>query len=362
MLKSSHLCPEIDHDLIEQLNSFYQDKAIEIDKGSISTLFCLKQLASAGLLIAPDNTHKDLGKNRFTAGLIELLARMCMSSAFSLWAHSMVIRYLLASKNDYLVKTFLPCLTTATKGGCSGMASAFQELAGLSDLGVVFQEKSNSIVLNGKIRWASNLFPEGFIIILPARSQKNPREKLITLITSETKRLHISPFVNLMALNGTYSSSITLENVEIPKEHILTKNYYEFLSTIRPPFLLFQTAFCVGLCWASISTSTQLMKSNNNKVFEQDFLEITTAYNEVVNKTTRLIDLSETVSEIQKKDLLSLRLQAAVVAQKATTLEQKLVGGASYLFDSHTARRIRESLFLPVQSPTEGHLRWELAC
>jgi hypothetical protein len=36
------------------------------------------------------------------------------------------------------------------------------------------------------------------------------------------------------------------------------------------------------------------------------------------------------------------------------------VGGRGYAMSSPTARRAREAAFLPVQSPTEGHLRWVL--
>ena len=37
------------------------------------------------------------------------------------------------------------------------------------------------------------------------------------------------------------------------------------------------------------------------------------------------------------------------------------MGGAGYVAKSPTARRLREASFLPVQSPTEGHLRYELS-
>ena len=45
----------------------------------------------------------------------------------------------------------------------------------------------------------------------------------------------------------------------------------------------------------------------------------------------------------------------------ATHFELQVVGGAGYVTESPTARRLREASFLPVQSPIEGHLRYELA-
>ena len=59
-------------------------------------------------------------------------------------------------------------------------------------------------------------------------------------------------------------------------------------------------------------------------------------------------------------DLIRLRLQTATTATEATRLEITLTGGAGYALDSAANRRFRESAFLPIQSPSEGQLRWEL--
>ncbi|MGO2608462.1 MAG: hypothetical protein ACTIMA_07630, partial [Brachybacterium tyrofermentans] len=55
------------------------------------------------------------------------------------------------------------------------------------------------------------------------------------------------------------------------------------------------------------------------------------------------------------------RLESALLAGRATRLEQKVVGGRGYALGSDTSRRAREAAFLPVQSPTETHLRHLLA-
>ena len=57
---------------------------------------------------------------------------------------------------------------------------------------------------------------------------------------------------------------------------------------------------------------------------------------------------------------VALRLDAAHLATSATQLELAVKGGGAYAASSPTARRVREALFLPVQSPTEAQLQWEL--
>ena len=73
-----------------------------------------------------------------------------------------------------------------------------------------------------------------------------------------------------------------------------------------------------------------------------------------------LLRLAEAPRETAPRELFSLRLDAALLTGRATRIEGKVVGGRGYAMSSPTARRAREAAFLPVQSPTEGHLRWVL--
>ena len=59
--------------------------------------------------------------------------------------------------------------------------------------------------------------------------------------------------------------------------------------------------------------------------------------------------------------LLQIRLDFALLAQSAVTLELKLHGGRAYAASSNVSRRFREAAFLPIQAPTEVQLRWILS-
>ena len=59
-------------------------------------------------------------------------------------------------------------------------------------------------------------------------------------------------------------------------------------------------------------------------------------------------------------DLLLLRLDGAEIAPAATRLEAILCGGMVYAQAAPANRRMREAAFLPVQSPSQSQLRWEL--
>ena len=71
----------------------------------------------------------------------------------------------------------------------------------------------------------------------------------------------------------------------------------------------------------------------------------------------RRIDAGEQVTKVS---LLELRLGAAEAAVDAAGLEVRVAGGAGYAQSSPASRRFREAAFIPVQSPSETQLKWEL--
>ena len=59
-------------------------------------------------------------------------------------------------------------------------------------------------------------------------------------------------------------------------------------------------------------------------------------------------------------ELLELRLDASDAAVTAANIEVRVAGGAGYASSSSTSRRYREASFIPVQSPSEAQLRFQL--
>ena len=138
--------------------------------------------------------------------------------------------------------------------------------------------------------------------------------------------------------------------------HVLTEDVPGFLATVRGPFLLLQTSFCLGLSAAALTSARENL-GGVGEMFREDLDD---AVAEQQRLRADLVRLAREPRAAAPRELLQLRLDAALLTGEATRLEAKIVGGRGYALSSPTARRAREAAFLPVQSPTEGHLRWEL--
>ncbi|MCG7431665.1 acyl-CoA/acyl-ACP dehydrogenase [Kocuria indica] len=321
------------------------ERARPTDEADTTPFETLRELGQRGLL------DQGLGGAdlRGQAAVVFDLAAECTATAFSLWGHRSGLEYL-----DAVGAPVASELRTGDVPLCSAMAPAFKAAAGIGEIPVTLTRRGDHLVLDGTVPWASNLYPDAVVILPVVREDGRPA---IVRTRVAARGVSVRPLENLMALNATASGILRLEGVEIDAEQdVLTEDVPGFLATVRGPFLLLQTSFCLGLSAAALTSARENL-GGVGEMFREDL-------DDAVAKQQRLradlVRLAREPRAAAPRELLQLRLDAALLTGEATRLEAKIVGGRGYALSSPTARRAREAAFLPVQSPTEGHLRWEL--
>lgn len=323
------------------------ERARCVDDNECSPFETLRELGAQGLL--------DLGLEGSIAqqaAVVHDLATECTATAFSLWAHRSSIEYLAATGHE------IPRgMRDGTEPASSAMAPAFKAAAGIGEITVSLTEQDGRLVLDGTIPWASNLYPEGWIV-LPAlrRDDDGTETPVIVLTRDQAPGVSVKPLQDLMALDATASGILRFESTPIEAQDVLSEDVPAFLAAVRGPFLLLQSSFCLGLAGAALASADEAM-TGAAEVFRPERDDVAAEYERVRDAVLRMV---ESPREQSAKDLLQVRLDAALLTGAATRLEGKTVGGKGYAMSSPTARRAREAAFLPVQSPTESHLRWEL--
>lgn len=246
-------------------------------------------------------------------------------------------------------------LRTGTMVGVTAMAAALRDVAGIEPVPIVgTRHGTGGIRLDGPIRWASNLFPDA-LVIAPARFEDGGRAIVRFRLSAEG--VHVRPSPALLALDGTASSSVSLDGVHIPAGDVLSTDLAGFVGAVRPAFLLTQTAFCAGLAARAAAGAEQYSTGLNTELRP----DIDDVLARVASVRSRLHAWAAAPGEPGPADLLRLRLDGSAAATDATRMEATTRGGAGYVATSDVSRRLREAAFLPIQSPTEGQLRWELS-
>ena len=333
----------------ERVLALAAEHADAVDAGERSPFENLREIAKDGLLT--------LGRTGSLLPQVSVafdLASQDATTGFSLWAHRSTIAFF-----DAVNRELPEGLAEATTSGTSAMAAAYKEASGLAPIKVLGTLVEGGVKLNGTVSWASNLYPGG-VIVLPVavqNAQEGHPNRYIVTVRQDAPGLKVAYHRNLLALNGTESGTIIFEDVFVPTEDILTKDFAGFLAKITAPFLLVQSAFCLGLAAGALQSAAEHLQVSGG-IFKQEFEGLLGTYRTLRDTLLRLAAEPENA---QKRDLLQLRLDVSHLATAATHCELQTVGGAGYVAGSPTARRVREVTFLPVQSPTEGHLRYELA-
>ncbi|KAA0112031.1 acyl-CoA/acyl-ACP dehydrogenase [Mycolicibacterium sp. P1-5] len=324
-------------------------RAAVLDEQGADVRADLADLGGAGLF---DAALSDSGLPHIVA-LIDEIATASLTVAFSTWAHVMALTYL-GYGSAPLRDTHIDALRTGARIGVTAMATGLKQVAGLGQVPVIARPEDAGLTISGPIRWASNLF-EDAVIVLPARDDSGTN--YVVAVEAAAPGVTVDPAPDLMALGATVSSSLRFQDVNVEPDQIISTDLVGFCAGIRPAFLLAQTSFCVGVTRAALAGAGRASGVLADP-FAHDLADLGERSRVM---RTRLYAFAGEPARAGIADLIRLRLDAAGAALAATRLESTLVGGAGYARGNSANRRFREAAFLPVQSPSEGQLRWELS-
>lgn len=335
---------------------FVRDRAAALDLGDTDTRVDVGRLGELGLFglgLSAAGSPAD-GLTEMVA-VIEDVAAESLSAGFSAWAHRMVIEYVSRGPDSVRAK-YQSRLESGAAVGVTAMAAGLKYVAGLGEVALVATETADGgLQISGPIHWASNLFDDA-VIVLCARSEDGSKT-YVAAIEATAPGITIRPATELLALNSTASTSLVLDSVHIPADNVIATDVVEFVKGVRPTFLLLQTAFCSGIARTAIAESAKFL-GGLGEGFVDEHAELE---GDLASLRERLSRFAADTGSASPREIIQLRLDGSRLAMAATRLEVTLRGGAGYATKSPTNRRFREAAFLPVQSPSEGQLRWELA-
>jgi alkylation response protein AidB-like acyl-CoA dehydrogenase len=295
-----------------------------------------------------------------SADAIFELANQCLSSAFVTWSHRMTLEYVDRFGSKWLKENRLPELLLGTRIGSTALATALADRSGKELLPITFVRVGDDYVIDGVVPWASNLYQDTLVVF--AAREPHTGERVLFATELSFDGISVKPAEGLLALNATSSGTIRFAGLKLSADYVLTNDVNNFFSRMRPRFLLLQSAFCLGLSQASLDSA---LASESNKPFTEDLAQLESELTQAQQTWRELLSVQNDYASLpgQQDPLpyLKLRLQAALLAQSITRIELASVGGRGYFVTHPTSRRIRESLFLSIQAPTEGSLRWEIS-
>lgn len=344
-------------DLNAEFANWIAQTASDIDQGTEPAEGILPRLATAGLAGAGVPVTRGGNGGDVVDGVLAIsaVAEESLAAAFVLWGHRTYTECLLQSPNQTLAERHLPDLLAGRTAGATGLSNAMKFLAGLEPLQIVAKADGDTLAMDGKMPWVTNLRPAGFNVAAAVdRAERGPA--FVISLSHDDEGLIRSSDLELMAMRSSDTAAISLADVRVGRDRILAENAAEWLPRLRPAFVGLQCGMSLGLARRSLAEARAAAGSGRGVLGEpilelQQRLDRTQAH---LAKGLRSRDF-----EADAPSLFELRIHLAEIVAEAVSLELQAAGGRAYLAKTGRdfARRLREAAFIPVVTPSLVQLK-----
>ncbi|QLB18222.1 acyl-CoA dehydrogenase family protein [Mannheimia granulomatis] len=290
---------------------------------------------------------------------ISELGNHSLAAAFVSWGHRTFIEHIIASKNPLPRETYLSDLLSGNLTAGTGLSNAMKFLSGIEELNVSIREENGKRYLNGRLPWVTNLRSDRFVASFVAGFE-NGSTPIVIAIPSTAAGLTRTKELEFMALQGTNTTALVFENVELKEEWILADNAPEFLAATRPAFLGLQFGLPFGLVEKSLAEIAKTLSFR--EILTSEWQALADALNDIKSRLFNGLN-EEGYFVSHPKALFQARIDIVDVVAKTILLELQASGGRGYLKNdtSGFSRRWKEAAFLPVVTPSAVQLRIVLA-
>lgn len=339
-------------DVLENVLPDIADRAGAIDRSDADPLDDLRVLGHRLDLFDPSATSVATAVR-----VIESVARASLTVGFVAWAQRMAAEYLALAPASPLAAARLADVVAVRRRGVTAMAAGQRQAVGLEKAPVTATpDGAGGYRLSGTVAWASNVAADSVVILAANLPDGGTR-----VLAVDAADFTVREAPDLLGLNATASGSLVIEDVAVPAEAVVSTDLQVFAATVRPRFLLLQTAFCSGVTSAALDAAGPQL-AGSGAVYTGDHADLAARYGDLRDRLHGYAAQEvATPGTVAVRDLIALRLESTTLATASTRLGLALDGGRGYATASATNRRFREASFLPVQSPSEAQLRWELA-
>lgn len=341
------------------LRHWLDEQAEPLDRGLLDGEVVLARLAEAGLLRrgVPVEAGGAGGDVRDGVEAIAQVASHSLTAAFVFWGQRAFVEYLLHSDNAGLRQRLLPGLLSGETAGATGLSNAMKFLSGLEQLGIVAQPRAGGWQLSGRLPWVTNLRKSGFVVA--AAVDLPGAAPLVVALPHDLPGLERSDDLALLGLQSSNTAALGLTDALLGEQWLIAEDARDYLPRARPSFLGLQCGMSIGLARRSLAEAEALLDGGRSVLLGdwQRLRERLAGFEQAL-----LAGLDEGRFASAPVALFELRIGLAQVVAEALQLELQASGGKAYLqaHGAGFARRLRESAFVPVVTPSLVQLRSEL--
>jgi alkylation response protein AidB-like acyl-CoA dehydrogenase len=291
---------------------------------------------------------------------IEAVSEECLCTGFMAWCQVACTWYMQNSDNAYLKDHILPLVATGKALGGTGLSNPMKHFAGIEKIALTAERVSGGYVLNGMLPWVSNIGPGHYFGI--AAQMANCDDYLMAIVSDELDGLTLRCNAHFIALEGSNTFSCVFRDVFVPDEWVLAAPCEEYVTRIRPGFMLTQVGMGLGL----VNGCIELMERSNQRYghvnqFLDDSVdelrEELAIAQQITYELADRLDQEMIVDRALFKKVIQARITASELSLRASQSAMLHAGARAYLHRSEAERKLRESYFVAIVTPAIKQLK-----
>lgn len=296
-----------------------------------------------------------------TIQIIEEVAKECLSTGFIVWCQTVCAWYIQNSESTYLKQHLLPNVITGQALAGTGLSNPMKHFAGIENMRMTATRCIDGYILNGTIPWVSNVDIGHYFGVAAKIAEEDTY--LMAIVPADSKGLALGNGGHFIALEGSSTHSCIFRDVFIPNQCILSSPCEDFVTRIKPGFILSQTGFGLGL----VSSCVELIKRTNDKKSHVNrFLDDQAEHLEADLHTVRreIYALADEIGCGEQdprqdliKEVIQVRILVSELSLRASQSAMLHAGASGYRLHSTVERKLRESYFVAVVTPALKHLK-----
>ena len=365
-------CPSQPHtvmasDLVRQVGAYVEAEltplAGRIDRDGIYPGAVLRGLGSAGAFSSHLAAHTSLGAPSLGAAIAAMAAvgASCMATAFCSWCQDACGWYLENSGNAGLRETLQPGIAAGELLGGTGLSNPVKALSGIERFKLRAQRVAGGYTVSGVLPWVSNL-GDGHWFGTVFENAADPAHRIMAMVRCGQQGVEIKRNARFVALEGTGTYSVLFRRAFVADEMLLADPLGDMVRRIKPGFILLQTGMGLGViqgCIDLMHEANVTLAATNAYLPRQagDFeAELSGLRAEIDWLAATPLDGSPDYV----RAVLTARLRCSELALEASQAALLHHGARGYIDGSAVSRRLRESYFVAIITPSIKHLRQEL--
>lgn len=324
----------------------------------------MTNLGMEGLFSAHLKAHTPLAQPSLGMAIRAMaeVSAECMSTGFCTWCQDASGWYLENTENTALRGRLQPAIAEGRVMAGTGMSNPMKTLAGIEGFKLKAQRTDGGYIVSGVLPWVSNL-GDGHWFATVLQDAADEKHLIFAMVRCGQPGVEIRQNARFIALEGTGTYSVLFRRAFIADDMLLADPVEGAIRRILPGVIMLQTGMGLGVIQACIGLMNE---SNRTHGAINRFLPRGPSHYDdaVAALTDDIMALAATPTETTPdfmRQVLTVRLRTSEMALDAAQSALLHAGSRGYLQGSPVNRRLRESYFVAIITPSIRHLRKELA-